>query len=179
VTQFPFEKPVDRPPHPAALSDDDLLAQCDMGRSRTSGPGGQNRNKVETAVELTHRKTGISAKAGERRSVRENRQVAIQRLRLALAVQHREPVPIGDIRSTLWRSRLQGTKLVISPSHRDYPSLLAEALDVLEAAGLDPKTAAIRLTTTPSQLLRLLRHHPPALAALNAERERRGEHPLK
>ncbi len=179
MTLFPFEKPVERPPHPASLSDDDLLAQCDTGRSRTSGPGGQNRNKVETAIELTHRPTGISAKAGERRSVRENRQVAIRRLRLALAIRHREPVPIGDIRSALWRSRLQGTRLVISESHRDYPSLLAEALDVLDATGLDPKTAALRLTTTPSQLLRLLRHHPPALVSLNEARERRGEHPLK
>ncbi|MEM1185786.1 MAG: peptide chain release factor-like protein [Planctomycetota bacterium] len=176
---LPFEKPVERPPHPAALSDDVLLEQCTQGRSRTSGPGGQNRNKVETAVELTHHATGVRAKAGERRSVKENRRVAIRRLRLNLAVEHREFVPDGDIRSALWRRRLQGTKLVVNPKHAEYPALLAEALDVLDASGFDPRVAATRLTTTPSQLLRLVKHHPPAFAALNASREARGEHALK
>jgi len=176
---FPFEKPVERPPHPAALPDDELLAACAQGRSRTSGPGGQNRNKVETAVELTHSRTGLSAKAGERRSVRENRRVALRRLRLVLATEHREPVPAGDIRSPLWRRRLHGEKIVVNPKHAEYPALLAEALDVLDACRHDVRTAATRLTTTPSQLVRLIRHHPPALAAVNAERARRGEHTLK
>jgi hypothetical protein len=174
-----FDKPVERPPHPASLDDDALLAQCTQGRSRTSGPGGQNRNKVETAVELVHEPTGVRARAGERRSVRENRRVAITRLRLALATEHREPVPDGDVRSPLWRRRLQGTRIVVNPSHRDYPALLAEAMDVLTATRYDVRTAATRLTTTPSQLLRLVRHHAPAFLAVNAARAERGEHPLR
>ena len=176
---LPFEKPVERPPHPAALSDEALLAQCRQGRSRGSGPGGQNRNKVETAVELVHEATGIAAKAGERRSVRENRRVALKRLRLALATEHRAPVPAGDVRSALWRRRLQGTRLVINPKHAEYPALLAEALDVLDAGGYDPRLTATRLTTTPSQLLRLIKHHAPAFAAVNEARRARGDHPLK
>ena len=57
--------PLDTGPHPSTLADEQLLLGCDFGRSRSGGPGGQHRNKVETTVELTHRATEISAKAGE------------------------------------------------------------------------------------------------------------------
>src|SRR5262249_27924451 len=40
--------------HPAARAPDALLAECEVRRTRRSGPGGQNRNKVETAVVLRH-----------------------------------------------------------------------------------------------------------------------------
>ena len=36
--------------HPAALPFDALLKECEVRRLRRSGPGGQHRNKVETAV---------------------------------------------------------------------------------------------------------------------------------
>ncbi len=60
--------------HPAALDPDLLAAECEFRATRRSGPGGQNRNKVETAVILTHRPTGISAQASEWRTQGENRQ---------------------------------------------------------------------------------------------------------
>src|SRR5690606_15091114 len=87
--------------HPATLSDEDLLKECQIGKGRSSGPGGQHRNKVETQVTITHLPTGVTARAGERRSAEENKRVAIRRLRLALAVEVRTVVPAGEIRSDL------------------------------------------------------------------------------
>lgn len=185
--------------HPACLSDDDLLAQCRIGRGRTGGPGGQNRNKVETLVELHHEPTGIEAHAGERRSQIENKRVALRRLRLALATGVRTAVPSGDIGSELWRSRrapapkhagegspprnrwLAGGSgvLAVNPDHHDYPALLAEALDVLAAAGWDPKRASLRLECSASQLTKLVRQHTPAMLLLNRERAVMGLSPLK
>lgn len=165
--------------HPAALSDEDLLKQCDLGRGRGSGPGGQHRNKVETTVTVTHRPTGVSAQAGERRSQSENKRVALRRLRLALAVQHREPVPAGEIASDLWISRRQGRRIACNPGHRDYSALLAEALDVAADCRWDPKQAATRLGVSPSQLIKLVKDHPPAFEMWNARRAQRGEHALK
>ena len=162
--------------HPARLPVEDLLAQCDERRTKGSGPGGQHRNKVETKVVLTHRPTGVAGQAGERRSQPENRHVAVRRLRLSLAVGVRSPADAAAAPSALWRSRCRGGRISCNESHADFPALLAEALDVLAAAGWDPPRAGAILGCTPTQLVRLLGDHPPALAALNAARDGLGLH---
>ncbi|MCY2992774.1 MAG: peptide chain release factor-like protein [Planctomycetota bacterium] len=52
--------------HPAALAIDQLLRECQIVRTRRSGPGGQHRNKVETAVVITHLPSGVKGEASER-----------------------------------------------------------------------------------------------------------------
>lgn len=167
-------------PHPASLDLDQLAAQCGFKTTRRSGPGGQNRNKVETAVILTHRPTGIVAEAAERRSQIENRREALFRLRVKLALEIRSPIEPGSyVPSPLWRSRLRGGKIVVSPEHDDFPALLAEALDVLAAHKLDVKPAAEALGCSPTQLVKLLAAEPQALVRLNAGRASAGLHPLR
>ncbi len=164
--------------HPAALPSDELLRQCDETRTRRSGPGGQHRNKVETAVILRHRPTGMSAEASERRSQADNRRVAVSRLRLSLAVSHREPAEL-DAPSALWQSRTRGQRLSIAADHDDYPTLVAEALDRLLPVGFEIKPAAESLGVSPSQLMKLFRQVPAAWVALNRLRGDAGLLPLK
>lgn len=52
---------------------------------RSSGPGGQHRNKTDSAVRLTHLPTGIVVTATEERSQHLNRLAAWQRLEARLA----------------------------------------------------------------------------------------------
>ncbi|RMF38970.1 MAG: peptide chain release factor-like protein [Planctomycetota bacterium] len=166
--------------HPAALDDELLASQCEQKFVRRSGPGGQHRNKVSTGVVLKHLPTGIIAEASERRSQVENRRVALRRLRekLALGVRH----PIGRIDappSPIWQHHLREGRIRIAPSHAEYPALIAEALDRLECNQWDPVPTARQLRTTPSQLIRLLRRFPPALALVNTHRRRTGLAPLR
>ncbi len=164
--------------HPATLPADDLLSHCDETRTRRGGPGGQHRNKVETAVVLVHRPTGVSAEGSERRSQAENRRVALWRLRLLLAISHREP-PNAAGPSPLWQSRVRGRQLVIAADHDDYPALVAEAIDRLMAVGCEMRPAADPLGVSMSQLTKLFRKVPAAWVAINRLRDEAGLPRLK
>lgn len=166
--------------HPAAIPDEDLLKQCEIAFGRTSGPGGQHRNKVETAVTITHKPTGIDGFASERRKQYENRQMALRRLRLKLAMNHRTAVHPQRHRPTeLWERRRQGEKMSVNPGHKDYPALLAEALDVITARRFDVAGAAGLLGITMSQLAKLVRHEKHAFTLVNQGRTDRGLPALK
>lgn len=162
--------------HPAALTDEQLQAQCELRTGRSGGPGGQHRNKVETHATLTHRPTGISAQAGERRNQAQNRGVALFRLRLELAIQWREPLRPPSI---LWRGRVSGTQIKVNPSHTDFPSVLAEALDALAEHGWEPRDAADHLGVSASQLIKLVKRHPPSFSMWNKRRTDSDQRPLK
>jgi len=71
---------------------DSLERDCDLEFFIASGPGGQHRNKVETGVRLTHRTSGISVIATERRSQHANREMAYERMAARLEeMQHISP----------------------------------------------------------------------------------------
>ncbi|HOM17369.1 MAG TPA: peptide chain release factor-like protein [Thermoguttaceae bacterium] len=165
--------------HPAAWPIEKLLAECQSRRLRRSGPGGQHRNKVETAWWICHAPTGVTAEANERRSQAENRRQALFRLRVNLALEVRQPIPAGYQPSPLWQSRCSSGRVSVNPEHEDFPALLAEALDVLAASGAEPKLAAETLGCTASQLVKFLKKELRALALVNTWRKAGGLHPLQ
>ena len=160
-------------PHPACVPDDKLLEQCTVSRLRRSGPGGQHRNKVETAVRIVHNPTGIVGEASERRSQEENRRVALRRLRRNLAVEVRLPLDRTEP-SSEWSARCRDGKVLISAEHADFACLLAEALDALQRFQWDVREAAGFLGCTLSQLTKFIRKEPVAFSAVNCARRQQG-----
>ena len=70
-----------------------LERDCDMTFLFGTGPGGQNRNKVETGVRLVHRPTGLMVTATNRRSQHANREAAFERMAERLEEMQREVAP--------------------------------------------------------------------------------------
>ena len=163
--------------HPAQWPVERLLAECELKRSRGSGPGGQHRNKVETAIVVVHLPTGLRGEASERRSQEQNRQQAILRLRVKLALEIRQAPALQP--SELWRQRASDGRLSVSAQHDDFSALLAEVLDVMVAEAYSLPAVAKRLRVSASQLVKFLKVEPVALANVNRERHSRGESPLR
>ncbi len=165
--------------HPAALSSDALLKACQLKRVKRSGPGGQHRNKVETAVIVTHVESGLQAEANERRSPEQNRKVALFRLRLNLALEIRTEPTSAESPSPLWLERCRNRKIKVNTFHEDFPTLLAEVLDMLTLLDWSIGDVAKQLECSTSQLLKFLKQESRAFAMLNDNRKARGLSPLK
>lgn len=179
-------------PHPCQLDEATLSSQCRVQFTRRGGPGGQHRNKVDSAVVMIHQPTQIIAEANERRDQSQNRRVALGRLRRQLSwlVRGLSPAPtaksggqtaqagcepesvVGP--SSLWQARCIARPADVSPEHWDYPTLVAEALDRVVASGWELSTAAQRLGVSSARLAKLFRADRQTLEWINRQRKLAG-----
>jgi len=68
-----------------------LADEIEVHTYRASGPGGQKRNKTESAVRIRHVPSGVTAVATESRSQTRNREVAMERLIAKLRARNHRP----------------------------------------------------------------------------------------
>jgi hypothetical protein len=158
------------------LDDRTLLEQCAVDVYRASGPGGQKRNKTESAVRLRHQPTGISAKADESRSQHENKARALKRLRRAIALQVRRSVNVdGYAPSELLAGCISRSgKLCVGRRDGRYNGAVWEILDVLHATGVQLSTTAGLLGVSTANLSGFLRDEPSVWRRVNEMRTAAG-----
>jgi len=159
-----------------SLTDEELLAQCEESHLRSSGPGGQKRNKTSSAVRLTHRPTGLIAAASDNRSQRVNKVHALRRLRETIALERRTPIAAADhVPSDLLKECISPAGR-FTANHRDlrYYVAVSEVLDILVACGLKVSEAAEIMQLSTGQLVKLLRKDPALWARVGKWRKQFG-----
>jgi hypothetical protein len=164
-----------------ALTDAQLLAQCAVDTYRASGPGGQKRNKTSSAVRLRHLASGLSVIAEESRSQHENRARALRRLRQALYLKLRDPVPPAGLAPERLAALpdyapARDAEGRLHLGHKDprfWPAA-GVVLDVLEAVEARAADAATALGTTTANLIDFLRTDDKVWQEANHMRQRFG-----
>src|SRR5438270_10530050 len=147
-----------------ALTDAQLLAQCEVDTYRASGPGGQKRNKTSSAVRLRHPPSGLIVIAEESRSQHENRARALRRLRRALYLKLRDELPPEgrspealsahpDYRA----ARTADGRLDLGRKDPRFWPAAGVVLDVLAAVGARVSDAAEALGVSTANLVAFLR----------------------
>ncbi len=89
------------PPDSKESLDDELIIQT----YKASGPGGQHRNKVETAVRIIHKSTGIIVTASESRSKSQNLKVA--HLKMAEKLKNRQRELEMEYNFSQWENKIE------------------------------------------------------------------------
>jgi len=172
-----------------ALDDAALLAQCDVHIYRASGPGGQHRNKVSSAVRLHHRPTGVSAQGRQSRSQHQNRRLALRTLRMNIACGHRREVGGDDfllpppVAACIFKPRGKGAgqrkRLEVGRRDGRFWPVAAFVLDLLEANTGRLGQTADALGISTGNLSGFLKSERHLLAAAQDIRKRHAQTPLK
>jgi hypothetical protein len=167
------------------LTDSQLLAQCEVDTYRASGPGGQKRNKTSSAVRLRHPATGLIVIAEESRSQHENRERALRRMRQALYLKVRDPLPPDAVTiealshcTDLREARDGDGRLHLARKDPRFWPAVGIVLDVLEALESRVSDSASALGLSTANLIAFLQVDPKVWEQVNILRRRFGQKPL-
>ncbi|XP_027358949.1 uncharacterized protein LOC113867714 isoform X1 [Abrus precatorius] len=170
------------------LNDEELMRQCEMDTFKSSGPGGQHRNKRESAVRLKHLPTGIIAQASEERSQHKNRASALNRLRSLIALKVRKTVdrdaylPPRELLQILPpKSSIRGSDCgpQIGPNNPKFALGMQALLDLIFAVEGSISEAAKYLGLSTGALSRLILSDDSLRMEVNDLRASKGMKPLK
>lgn len=180
--------------HYLRQTDEQLLTDCEVHIYKSSGPGGQHRNKVSSAVRVHHRPTGITAHGDDSRSQHENKHLALKRLRMNIALRLRGPLDPKTLdpdhlppeaAACVQPNRAPGgqsqppLRLDVSARSDRFWPLAAFLLDLLDASQARIADAAVRIGVSTSNLIGQLKRDHHLWGAAQDLRKAHGQGPLK
>ncbi len=162
------------------LSDAELLSKCEMDTYRAPGPGGQKRNKTDSAIRLRLKGMGLMVIATESRSQHVNRAKALRRMRQAIALELRRPIDPDsyDPSPMLTGCMDRGGKLKLGRKDQRYPSAVREILDVITGCQMRLSDAGRLLGITTANLSGFISKDIKLRAKVNQLRKEAGVKPL-
>ena len=168
------------------LTEDQLLAQCEVDTYRASGPGGQKRNKTSSAVRLRHPPTGLIVIAEESRSQHENKAKALKRMWQGLFLHLRDDLPedartpdaIG-IHPDYASARARDGRLQMSAKNPLFWPAVGVVLDVLTACESRVGDTAALLGISTGNLIDFLQTDPKVWQEANRIRTTFAQKPLR
>jgi hypothetical protein len=168
------------------LTEDQLLAQCEVDTYRASGPGGQKRNKTSSAVRLRHLPTGLIVIAEESRSQHDNKAKALKRLWHALFLQLRDTLtPEARTLEAIAAhpdfasARGPEARLQLSAKNPLFWPAVGVVLDVLTVCEARVADAAALLGISTGNLIDFLQTDPKVWQEANRIRTVFGQKPLR
>jgi len=140
-------------------------------------------------MRLTHLPTGVSVIAGESRSQVENRERALKRLKMKLALEFRRAIDPRGWEPPAWVDQIRtrpskdappgsGMRLQVSHRHPLYFHLVGLVLDLLDAHRGNVANVAGLLGLSTSSVIKFLAADPHLLTAANQIRAQSGQRPL-
>lgn len=167
-----------------ALPPQEVRKVCEISYYQDSGPGGQKRNRVLSAVRVKYPPLDLQAVDCETRTAARNLESALHKLRLqaALALPVEEELPAtetwigadGRVKYPTWPP----FRLPINERHPDFPGQVLVALHLLvECAGATAE-AGRRLGIGSAALIRFLGQNKAVWQKTQVVRRRFGLHPL-
>ncbi len=170
----------------SALTEDQLLAQCEVDTYRASGPGGQKRNKTSSAVRLRHLPSGLIVIAEESRSQHENKAKALGRLRRALFLELREPLMPEELTPQALARHPEYAdahdmdgRLHLGAKNPRFWTVVGLVLDVLVAVQSRVSDAAGILGISTGNLIDFLETDPKVWQVTNRMRQQFEQKPLR
>ena len=168
------------------LTEEQLLAQCEVDTYRASGPGGQKRNKTSSAVRLRHLPTNLIVIAEESRSQHENKANALRRLWRSLFLHLRDELPpesrtpeaIASHPDFAEARGADGRLHMNAKNPRFWPAV-GVVLDVLAACEARVADAATLLGISTGNLIDFLQTEPKVWQEANRIRAVFGQKPLR
>ena len=142
-----------------SLNDTDFLNHCKQDFFKATGPGGQKKNKTSSAVRLIHKPTQIQASASEDRMQSINKQRALRRLRMELAIELRQA-------ESQWIKAWD-----MNSKNIEFPLLAGCLLDSLHTRGFQVSEVAKYFSLSTSRLIKILQKSDRLWREVNTQRQ--------